>query len=519
MNAKVSAGREVVVPEDTQLISTTDLKGRILYANQAFCSIAGFSLQELINQPHSIVRHPDMPKEAFGNLWESLHQDQAWRGIVKNRCKNGDYYWVDAYVTPLYENGQKIGYQSVRVRPSNALKAKADTLYKAINQGRLHRMLRGGSIKRSSMLTTTVTAMLGAAAAYAAPNGVTAAIVAALTGVGVSACWIWHTRRVGALCAVSRKIASNPLIKLVYCNSADELGDIELAMLMQAARNRTVLGRLRDIGSSLNSVVGVTEQAIKEADRGVGNQELETEQVAAAVNQMTTATQEIAHNINQTNDASQNAVNVTENGRHELTDVVQKTEHLSRQVKHAADTTLELQEQALKIENVLSVISEIADQTNLLALNAAIEAARAGEHGRGFAVVSDEVRTLANRTQKSTEEIRTVIEQVQSAVARTVKLMHSSQEETEKVMQATRRTDSAFIDVQNMMAEVSDRCVQIATASEEQTSVVEDICKNVDRLRALAGENRQASQKTSDVSNELKALVASLDSMSKAFER
>lgn len=519
MNAKVSAGREVVVPEHTQLISTTDLKGRILYANNAFCSIAGFSLEELINQPHSIVRHPDMPKEAFGNLWESLNRDQAWRGVVKNRCKNGDYYWVDAYVTPLYENGQKTGYQSVRVRPSDKLKAKAEHLYHEINQGKLNRLLSSTSINLSAALFSGAITVIGGGIAFTAPNEFVAAAATVLTGIGISAAWAWRIRRVNKLCAISRKIAANPLIKLVYCNSTDELGDIELAMLMQEARNRTVLGRLRDIGSSLKNVVGVTEQAIKESDEGVGNQELETEQVAAAVHQMTTATQEIAHNINQTNDASQNAVNVTELGRQELTDVVHKTEQLSRQVKHAAETTLELQEQALKIENVLSVISEIADQTNLLALNAAIEAARAGEHGRGFAVVSDEVRTLANRTQKSTEEIRAVIEQVQSAVGRTVKLMHSSQEETDKVLQATHRTDSAFIDVQNMMAEVSDRCVQIATASEEQTSVVEDICKNVERLRALAGENRQASQKTSDVSTELKTLVTSLDSMSKAFER
>jgi len=127
-------GREVCFDDSEQLVSITDLKGNITYVNDIFAQIAGYRPEELIGQPHNIVRHPDMPKAAFDDLWKKLRNNQPWRGMVKNRCKNGDYYWVDAYVTPLTENGVVKGYQSVRTCPSAALKQQAQNLYQELNQ-------------------------------------------------------------------------------------------------------------------------------------------------------------------------------------------------------------------------------------------------------------------------------------------------------------------------------------------------------------------------------------------------
>lgn len=126
---------EVTYDKSEQLVSTTDLRGVITYANKIFCQVAGYSLDELVGKNHNIVRHPDMPKAAFEDLWSKMKAGQSWRGMVKNRCKDGSYYWVDAYVTPLYENSKHIGYQSVRIRPSNELKTKAEDVYKRINSG------------------------------------------------------------------------------------------------------------------------------------------------------------------------------------------------------------------------------------------------------------------------------------------------------------------------------------------------------------------------------------------------
>ena len=130
------SGTEVTFSEHEQLISTTDLNGVITYANDNFCRIAGYSKEELLGQPHNMVRHPNMPKAAFADMWRKLKQGDSWRGLVVNRCKNGDYYWVDAYVTPIYENNKIIGYQSVRVSPTQAQKAAASTLYQQLNDGK-----------------------------------------------------------------------------------------------------------------------------------------------------------------------------------------------------------------------------------------------------------------------------------------------------------------------------------------------------------------------------------------------
>lgn len=519
MKSQPSTQREVVVPDNVQLISTTDIKGQILYANEAFCQVSGFSLDELRNRPHNIVRHADMPKEAFGNLWESLKNDQAWRGIVKNRCKNGDHYWVDAYVTPLYENGTKIGYQSVRVRPSDQQKQKAERLYAQINQGKLKSLISNRSVNKAATLISGGVACAGMAGAFLVESPFLNAALTGLTAAGIIGTWIWHTRQLASLKQVATGISSNELIRLVYCDSNNELGDIQLAMTMQEARNRTVLGRLADINSTIKGAVDQTDSAIQKTDSGISRQNSETDQVANAVGQMAEATQEIAENIQQTSSVSQNACSVTDDGRHALQGVIDKTGLLASHVKLASETTLELQKQADEIGHVLAVINDIADQTNLLALNAAIEAARAGEHGRGFAVVSDEVRTLANRTQNSTQEIRAVIEHVQNAVNRTVSIMKESEDETSNVLHATQQTDEAFVRVQEMMAEVSDRCSQIAAASEEQTAVVSDVHNNISSIRDLSSNNREASRLTGDASRELHKLVDMLNSMVKAFEK
>lgn len=123
---------EVEFPADVQLVSTTDLRGVITYANPAFCRIAGYQVDELVGHNHNLVRHPDMPKAAFADLWDRLKEGNPWRGVVKNRCKDGRYYWVDAYVTPIYEHGKISGYQSVRCKPDPQLKQAAAQAYRTL---------------------------------------------------------------------------------------------------------------------------------------------------------------------------------------------------------------------------------------------------------------------------------------------------------------------------------------------------------------------------------------------------
>ena len=486
MKSQPSTQREVVVPDNVQLISTTDIKGQILYANEAFCQVSGFSLDELRNRPHNIVRHADMPKEAFGNLWESLKNDQAWRGIVKNRCKNGDHYWVDAYVTPLYENGTKIGYQSVRVRPSDQQKQKAERLYAQINQGKLKSLISNRSVNKAATLISGGVACAGMAGAFLVESPFLNAALTGLTAAGIIGTWIWHTRQLASLKQVATDISSNELIRLVYCDSNNELGDIQLAMTMQEARNRTVLGRLADINSTIKGAVDQTDSAIQKTDSGISRQNSETDQVANAVGQMAEATQEIAENIQQTSSVSQNACSVTDDGRHALQGVIDKTGLLASHVKLASETTLELQKQADEIGHVLAVINDIADQTNLLALNAAIEAARAGEAGRGFAVVADEVRSLASKTGDSANEIHAMIRQLQNTAENAVSAMEQGIGLSSSCKERANQTGDVLNTISAKLNLVTDSSIQIACAVEQQAQVTQEINRNITNIKTLA---------------------------------
>ena len=131
-----SQNTEMLFSPSEQLVSITDTRGIITYVNDAFSRVSGYTQEELIGQHHNIIRHSDMPSAAFADLWQKLKNNQPWRGMVKNRCKNGDYYWVDAYVTPLKENGVVTGYQSVRVCPSAEQKRDAAALYQRLNNGK-----------------------------------------------------------------------------------------------------------------------------------------------------------------------------------------------------------------------------------------------------------------------------------------------------------------------------------------------------------------------------------------------
>ena len=130
------SGRERSFPTDYRLVSTTDTKGLITYCNDEFVEVSGYSREELIGSPHNLVRHPHMPAVVFGHMWEYLKAGKNWMGIIQNRCKNGDHYWVNAYVTPILEDGRVVGYESVRVRPEAEQVRRAEALYARLNQGR-----------------------------------------------------------------------------------------------------------------------------------------------------------------------------------------------------------------------------------------------------------------------------------------------------------------------------------------------------------------------------------------------
>ncbi|WP_164847156.1 methyl-accepting chemotaxis protein [Neptunomonas marina] len=511
-------GTEVKIPQGSRLISTTDLKGSITYANEDFIKVSGFTKEELIGSPHNLVRHNFMPKLAFQDMWDALGSGEAWRGIVVNRCKDGGYYWVDAYVTPIYVDGQKVGYQSVRVTPDPKLVQRAGQLYEKINAAQGRFSIKTFSIAPTALVIFSILSLLfGGYLTLQAPWYVAGffALLQLTAIVGFSH-FFW--RPIQHLVNRSRAIADAPLAQHVFSHQRNEFGQIELALQMESARMHTVLGRIDDFAGEVSEVVGLVENAVGETRSGVSQQNHETDMVAASVTELASSAVEIAQNMVSTSNAVQDAKGKTAQGEQDLKQVVSAIQSVHEQVYLAEAESTKLKQSTAEIEQVISVITEIAEQTNLLALNAAIEAARAGEYGRGFAVVADEVRTLATRTKDSTSSVQQTVNNIVGSVAEVVKTLEMSRDRVQHSSELSDSVKISFDELSRTIDEIAERSVGVASAAEEQTAVVDEIQRNVEMLRQRSDMTARASDDTDAASRELRDMQRQLASMVKAFD-
>ena len=406
--------RERTFPAQQRLISTTDSRGVINYCNDAFVEISGFSRDELIGAPHNMVRHPDVPSAVFEHMWGTLKKGQPWMGIVKNRCRNGDHYWVNAYVTPVFENERVVGYESVRIKPTAEQILRAEGLYSRLNRGKPAVPRRDQWLPLLQdwlpyILVSQLSFMIGALLNSSWGFAFAALLSIPLGLLGMS----WQQRGIKRLLRLAEQTTSDPLIAQMYTDSRGPQARLEMSILSQEARLKTCLTRLQDTAEHLSEQARQSDSLAHQSSLGLERQRVETEQVATAVNQMAATTQEVASHVQRTADATQEANRLTSRGRDIAGETREAIERLSVVVGETGATVTQLAKDSDEIGGVVDVIKGIADQTNLLALNAAIEAARAGEMGRGFAVVADEVRQLAQRTSTSTGQIHSLIAKLQ----------------------------------------------------------------------------------------------------------
>ncbi len=503
----------------TVLVSMTDVKGIITDANDAFIAISGFSREELIGKNHNIVRHPDMPPAAFEDLWNTVGSGRPWMGIVKNRCKNGDHYWVDAFVSPLYEEGKLIGYQSVRTKPSAERVARAESAYRTLWKGgnpvgglRLNMMMR---ILGAMTITLLVALGIGLAGGLSLSYAVMALVVGLALGGGLAMQLSAPLRRAGEQ---SRKFINNPLMQYIYTGRAHDLGTVQLETVMVRARLRTALGRLMESSKQLDDAAHQVSVAVEQSTHGIHQQQNELDQVSTAMNEMAASVQEVAMNTSHALDSVHAATGEANKGKKVVSETIDAIEKLAGEVQQAAQVILELRAESDKITEVLNVIGGIAEQTNLLALNAAIEAARAGEQGRGFAVVADEVRALATRTQDSTQEIQQMVERLQSGVGRAASVMERSNNQASQSVEQAARAGSSLDEITRAVESVNDLNTQIATATEEQSHVAEEINRNIHSISQAGEENAQAAGETSNAAGKLRHLSTELKEMIQQFK-
>ena len=342
-------------------------------------------------------------------------------------------------------------------------------------------------------------------------NLLLAAAVAFIFGV---ACALFITQAiVGPLqrvVGIARKVADGDLTTNIDSDRRDELGQLMQAMQAMTLSLRDLIGKLSagitQLATAAEELSAVTEQT----SAGVTQQRMETEQVATAMHEMTATVQDVARNAESAAGSAKDAEEQTHQGSTIVQQAITSIEHLARTVETSAEAISRLKGDSANIGTVLDVIKSIAEQTNLLALNAAIEAARAGEAGRGFAVVADEVRALAKRTQESTQQIEQLVSTLQSGAENAVGVMAQSRSMAGETVEAARHAGSALTRIDDAVSRIQQMNQQIATASEQQSSVAEEINRSVSNIRDIAEQSAAATEETSAASVDLARLGSDL---------
>ncbi|PHV05306.1 chemotaxis protein [Janthinobacterium sp. BJB412] len=477
--------REYVLKDAEAVVSKTDLQGNITYANQDFINISGYSAEELLGAPQNIVRHPDMPAEAFADLWRCLKQGRSWTGLVKNRCKNGDHYWVEANAAPMIADGKVVGYTSIRVKPSREQVRAAEQAYAEIRAGggRLH-IRDGAALRRAGWrwparlpalsLKGNIGLGCGALAALflagwlasALGGGMAARALPAAAGVLGCALFGWQLQRAAVaplrqLCGDIDRMSAGDLSARIAARGDNELGCLSQALRVLQINVKLLVGQIKESAGAVRQ--GAHHMAGGNADLSARteSQASSLQQTAASIEQLTSTLRQTADNVRQANALAAHTAEVADRGGVAVGQVIA--------------TMAGIRASSQRIAEIIGVVDGIAFQTNILALNAAVEAARAGEQGRGFAVVAAEVRALAQRSATAAGEIKQLI---QGSVAQV-------QQGGALVDEAGRIMDDVLASVTRIAGHMGD----ISHASGEQSVGIEQVNLAIGQIDAATQQN------------------------------
>ncbi|MBK5302850.1 methyl-accepting chemotaxis protein [Pseudomonas sp. TH35] len=355
-----------------------------------------------------------------------------------------------------------------------------------------------------------------AAEEYSSAFNLTVTLLVIATGLTLLFAWLLTnsiTKPIANALSAAEEIAEGNLTRPIMVDGEDEAGRLLAAMAKMQDKLRDTLQRISGSATQLASAAEELNSVTDESARGLTQQNNEIEQAATAVNEMTSAVEEVARNAVSTSEASKNATTSAGDGRDLVQETVSAIERMSADVQSTATLIGDLANESRDIGKVLDVIRGLADQTNLLALNAAIEAARAGEAGRGFAVVADEVRALAHRTQQSTSEIERMIGSIQSGTEHAVDSMRNSTERAESTLNIARGAGMSLDTINSAIVEINERNLVIASAAEEQAQVAREVDRNLVNIRDLSVQSATGANQTSAASNELSRLALDLNNM------
>jgi len=490
--------REYVLADDALIMSITDPQSHIVYVNLDFVEASGFERTDLTGQPHNMVRHPDMPPEAFADMWQTIQGGDSWVGLVKNRRKNGDHYWVRANATPIEQEGRITGYTSVRVKPSRQEIDVADALYQKMREGRAGGLaLRKGLVVRrglfawmslfqvmpvrwrirAAMALATLVPVCGA---FSWVEGLSWAALLAMGVFGSLMGTLVLERQIAApldqILQESKRAARGQPCHGAGLNRVDEIG-----MLMRNIHqaNLNLQSLLKDVTRRASAVSGsgaIMTQASADLSRRTESQASALEQTVASMEELASAVRYNADNAKQAADLAQTASDIAARGGEAVAQVVGTMKGINDSSKRIAD--------------IISLIDGIAFQTNILALNASVEAARAGEQGRGFAVVAGEVRALASRSAEAAKEIKVLItesvarvEQGTAQVDETGTTMTQVVDGIRRVTQIIREISVATDEQSSGVSQVDAAAMQLEQVTQQNAAMVHEMSSTAEALQ------------------------------------
>jgi aerotaxis receptor len=488
------------VPRGRYIVSRTDLKGAMTYANDTFVQLSGFTRDELIGKNHNAVRHPDMLPGAFAWLWDTIKEGRPWRGIVKNRCKNGDFYWVDALVVPVLKNNQTVGYMSVRTEPTRQQIADAETLYSQLKTGKA-KIPQPSAWMRISLKTKLTGFVLWLLAAQLL------AVLAPLLGpaLGVSASSLDLTVKLLSasslvagvwLLVIQNKmmdiiqriigrldnIAQGDLTDSIPLHRVDELGRLNDSLVTMQTHLKAMLAEIAEAADEVGVNAGVLSEEMDQTRQVTNRQSDAASSIASAVEQLVASVNEIACSAQQASQAVEASHDLLSEASLRMSESQDASKNVVSTVHGAGEAMAELFKSISAIDRVSQIIRGIADQTNLLALNAAIEAARAGEAGRGFAVVADEVRKLAENSSKQTSEITASVQEIQRITQIAVHTMSAAGNHVASADTAVTTARSGLDAVANHGEEVASISQHIADGTLQQSAAGNGIATQVEGI-------------------------------------
>jgi aerotaxis receptor len=491
--------REFSLPDNATLMSTTDTRSHVTYANESFVAVSGFSREEIKGQPHNFVRHPDMPEQAFADMWATLKGGEPWTALVKNRRKDGDHYWVRANAVPVVRGGAQVGYMSVRTKPTREEVAAAEKLYSDFREGRAgNRKFHKGLVVRSGLASVLG---LGQRLSVRGRIRLTMAgmwLFCLLCGALFGADWS-GIAKLGGIAAIAAAAVSIAL-EMQIARPLEKLLQQALGVATGANRNVEHMNRVDEIGMTMRTIsqlglmfrwliddvsqqVMTVQHATTEIAQGNNDLSSRTEQAAASVEETASSMEQMTATVKQNADTAQQANRLSG----AASTAAQKGGDAVAQV---VATMSEIAASSQKIGDIIGVIDSIAFQTNILALNAAVEAARAGEQGRGFAVVAAEVRSLAQRSAEAAKEIKALIGASVDRVEVGSKLVDDA--------------GKTMTDIVSQVKRVSDLIDEISSSTIEQSAGITQVGQAVSHLDEITQQNAALVEQGAAASESLK---------------